>query len=249
MELEGKVAVVTGAGSGLGLATTRLFVSEGARVVALDIVPERLEQLAGDAAIATIAGDVAVQDDIYRTIDTALQRFGRLDILVNNAGILDRLAPAAETTNEIWERVLATNLTGPFLGSRRAIPIMLEQGHGVIVNIASQSGLVGARAGAAYSASKHGIVGLTKNIATTYGDSGIRCVAICPGSMDTRLVRDGFADPSKRGYATLQRTFGTFLRRPVDPIEVARVVLFLASDAASFVNGAVIVADGASLAH
>ncbi len=246
--LEGKVAIVTGAGSGLGLATARLFAEQGARVVALDIVPERLVQLDQNPAIVTVVGDVANSGDVDRMIDTALERFGKLDILVNDAGVVDPFLPVVETTDDIWLRELAVNLTGPFLSSRRAIPIMLEAGCGGIFNISSQAGLAGGRAGAAYSASKHGLIGLTKNIAATYGNSGIRCVAVCPGGMQTRMAADCMVDPSERGFSTMQRTCRSQFRL-ADPKEVANVVLFFASDAASFVNGAVVVADGGGAAH
>jgi NAD(P)-dependent dehydrogenase (short-subunit alcohol dehydrogenase family) len=244
MRLQGRVAIVTGAGSGIGLAITKRFIEEGARVVGGDIVDDHLAVLGGLAGVTPVRADVTAPADAARLV-AAAEGLGRLDVVVNNAGIVDRFLPVGEMTDEVWQRVLAVNLTGPMLLSRAALPAMLKAGHGVIVNIASVAGLAGAKAGAAYTASKHGLVGLTENIAATYAADGIRCVAIAPGGVNTGISLGG--EPSERGYAALNRTMGAALRA-AEPGEIAAVAAFLASDEASFVNGAVIVADGGWLA-
>ena len=167
--LQNKVAIVTGAGSGIGRATAELFHREGAMVVAVDQVAAGLAQLPADERMQSVVADVSRRADDERAVATAVDRFGRLDALCNVAGIVDRLLPVGELTDEVWEHVLAVNLTGPMLAMRAAIPAMLLGGGGVIVNISSIGGLFGARGGAAYAASKHGLIGLTKNVAATYG--------------------------------------------------------------------------------
>lgn len=244
MRLQDKVAIITGAGSGMGLAMTQRFIAEGARVVAGDIAESHLETLRAIPGVTAVHADVTVQADIDQLVATAVG-LGRLDIVVNNAGIVDRFLPAGEMTDEVWNKVLAVNLTGPMMLSRAALPVMLSAGKGVIVNIASVGGLAGARAGAAYVTSKHGLVGLTRNIAATYGPDGIRCVAIAPGGVNTGIPLGG--QPSERGFAALNRTLTANIRTG-EPIEIANVALFLASDEASFINGEIVVADGGWLA-
>ena len=241
MRLDGKVAVVTGAGSGIGQATAQLFHAEGAKVVVTDYRPGGLEKLPKSDRIVSVQGDVSTRADAERMVGTALERFGRIDILCNVAGIVDRLLPVAELTDEVWDRVLAVNLSGPMYTSRAALPAMLKQGGGVILNVSSVGGLFGARGGAAYVASKHGLIGLTKSIAATYGKDGIRCVAVCPGAVNTGISLGG--EPSAKGYEALDRTLPANLRVG-EAGEIAALMLFLASDEASFVNGTALVADG-----
>lgn len=244
--LHEKVAIVTGAASGIGLAITNRFAEEGARVIATDRSAERLQALGGADSIVTTTADVSNRADVERMIALAIERFGRIDILCNNAGIIDNLLPVGELTDEVWNRILAVNLTGPMMSCRAAIPHMLQQGGGVIINISSIGGLFGARGGAAYAASKHGLIGLTRNIAVTYGKDGIRCVAVCPGAVTTAIGQE--MQPSQRGMEALSRTYPAN-PRSADPVEIANVCVFLASDQASFVNGAAIVADGGWTAH
>jgi NAD(P)-dependent dehydrogenase (short-subunit alcohol dehydrogenase family) len=246
MRFTGKVVVVTGAGSGIGKATAQRFVAEGASVVAADIDQARLEALTAEAGAAGaqvwgVQTDLGRRDECERLIDTTQSRFGRVDILVNNAAIMDRFLPVAELTDELWERVLAVNLNGVMYTMRRAIPLMLAQGRGVIVNIASAAAFGGGFAGAAYTTSKHAVIGLTKNTAVMYGKQGLRCVAVCPGAVNTGIPLGG--TPSELGYGALKPELGT-IPRVGEPVELANAILMVAGDDASFINGAVLAVDG-----
>ncbi|GGJ08366.1 3-ketoacyl-ACP reductase [Alicyclobacillus cellulosilyticus] len=254
MKLLGKVAVVTGAASGMGKEMAKVFAQEGAKVVLADIVHESLEQVvteikaSGGTALGVVT-DVSKESDIQQMIDAAVNTFGSLDILVNNAGIMDRMTAAADVTDELWERVFAVNVTGPMRAIRKALPIMIRQGHGVIINTASIGGLCGSRAGAAYTASKHAVIGLTKNVGYQYAKYGIRCNAIAPGAVQTNIMADApNLDPN---YLGVERAMSGMNTNPRvgQPIEIAKVALFLASDDASFINGAVIVADAGWTAY
>jgi len=251
VRLEGKVAVITGAGSGIGRAMAERFTAEGAAVVVADVVEDRVRevvsrlQAAGRRAVGFV-GDVGAETDAERMIDSAVEAFGRLDILCNNAGIMDGVTPAGDLPLELWERVLRVNLTGPFLVCRKAIPIMRAQGGGAILNTGSIGGLHGGRAGAAYTASKHGLVGLTRNIAFMYAGEGIRCNVLCPGAVETAIGLGG--EPNTFGLARLQLGMGT-MPRVAKPEEIAAVAAFLVSDEASYVNGAVVVVDGGWTAY
>lgn len=247
MRLAGKAAVVTGAASGMGEAIARLFAKEGAKVVAADIASEGVQRVvddikeAGGVAIAVTA-NVAAEDDVQKMIDTAVTEFGTLDILVNNAGIMDNMMPAHELTDELWERVLAVNVTGPMRLIRKALPIFMEKGKGNIINIASIGGLNGSRAGAAYTTSKHALVGLTRNVGFQYATSGIRCNAIAPGAVATNIAAT-IREPS--AFGAEKAGMGMALNpRTGEPEEIAHAALFLASEESSFVNGAVLVVDG-----
>ena len=259
--LRDKVAIVTGAASGNGKAIAALFAREGAKVVLVDIdgtevrkVMDMLERQ--NRTVTDIEADITKESCIQRMEDETLEKFGRIDILVNNAGVFDELLPAGEVSDEIWERVISTNLTAPMRGIRKVIPVFERQGGGVIVNTASIAGFTGARGGgAAYVASKHGLIGLTKNVAFNYKDRNIRCNAVAPGRVETNLrVNSEKLIGSRSAY---DHTIGEWKdiedkitdgyvtnMRKCTPDEIARVVLFLASDEASFVNGSVFVADG-----
>jgi NAD(P)-dependent dehydrogenase (short-subunit alcohol dehydrogenase family) len=253
LDFSGRAAVITGAGSGIGAAMAAAFARAGAGVVACDLLPERLEKVVGEIRAAggkavSVAGDVTKGADADRFLAAAVEvggRGGRVDILCNNAGIMDRRMPVDEVDEETWNRVLAVNLTGPYLLCHRSVKLMLAASPpgGVIVNTASVAGLRGGRAGAAYTASKHGLIGLTQNIAATFGMDGIRCNAICPGGVATQIMDAG--PPSERGSRLFQ-----YIYRPeaTDPVNIANLALFLASDAAAFINGAAVVADGGMLA-
>lgn len=246
MKLENKVALITGVGSGIGEATAKLFAEEGAKIIGVDIRQEDIDRVIGDIrkmgkkAIG-VYGNVAKSEDVDNMVNVGVREYGRLDILVNNAGIMDNFVPVAELSQELWERVMAVNVTGPFLATRASLKIMLKQGKGVIINHASVGGLFGVRGGAAYTASKHALIGLTKNIGAVYGEMGIRCVAIAPGGVKTNIART-IDNPNKLGAGKLSQGAGPVIMG--EPEEIAAVALFLASDDASFVNGTVVVADG-----
>ncbi len=246
MRFEGKVVIVTGADRGIGRSTVARFLEEGARVVAADLAPAAgLKEYERDARVAVALGDVSVRADAERIVATAVDRFGRLDVLVNNAGIMDRFLPVGEVTDELWHKVLAVNLTGPMYLARAAMPHLVAS-KGVVVNVTSIGGLFGARGGAAYAASKHGLIGLTKNIAAAYAKDGVRAVAIAPGGVNTGISIGG--EPSARGYEALNRTLPAAVRM-AEPAEIAAVIAFAASGEASFVSGEVLVADGGWTAY
>lgn len=246
MRLEGKVAVVTGAASGMGKAIAELYAQEGASVVVSDLNFEGAEAVVagitsnGGKAIA-VKTNVAVLDDINAMIDTAVNEFGTLDILVNNAGIMDNMAPIEDVNDERWDLIFDINTKGVMRAIRKAIPIFLEKGNGVIVNTASTGGFSGAHAGVAYTASKHAVVGITKNTGFMYAQKGIRCNAIAPGATITNIANT-MTNINEFGLSRTKVTQGV-IPRAGQAEEIAKVALFLASDESSFVNGAVITAD------
>lgn len=253
-KLEKKVTIVTGAGSGMGKAIAILFANEGSKVVATDINAKRLDDLkeeikkiGGD--VTTVVTDVSKESDVELMISTAVKTYGTLDILVNNAGVMDHFAPVGEVDNAMWEKVLKVNLDGPFKAMRSAVKIFLEKGKGVIVNIASIGGVQGARAGAAYTSSKFALVGLSKNTAYMYSKSGIRCNVIAPGGVNTNI--GDTMDMTRITPLINDRIMAGIVTNPRsgESEEIATIALFLASDDSSFVNGAVIVADGGWTAY
>ncbi|MBB6634799.1 SDR family oxidoreductase [Cohnella thailandensis] len=248
MRLEGKVAIVTGAASGMGKAIAELYAKEGAKVVASDLYLEGVQAVVegikanGGTAIA-IKTNVGNLDDVNAMIDTAVNEFGTLDILVNNAGIMDNMAPVGDVDDARWDLVFDVNTKGVMRAIRKAVPIFLEKGKGVIVNTASTGGFSGAHAGAAYVASKHAVVGLTKNTAFMYAQKGIRCNAIAPGGVATNIVnQEAMAKFDQFGASRTMLASGV-MPRVGTPEEIAQVALFLGSDESSFVNGAIVTAD------
>ena len=244
--LEGKVAVVTGAGSGIGRASAELFAAEGARVAVVDVNSESSQETAeaigqaGGEAIA-VPTDVSDPEAVQAMADAAVERFGRVDVLMSNAGILDDFEPAAETSDEVWNRILGVNLNGMFFTARALIPQMLEHGGGAIINVASTAGLNGGNGGAAYTTSKHGVIGFTRQLCFDYARKGIRCNVICPGAVETGMTEEIFSS----GDAEVMKAVESApIGRWAQPEELAAAALFLASDDASFVNGAVYVVDG-----
>lgn len=250
-ELDAKVAVITGAGSGMGKAIAELFSHEGAKLVLADVNTERLNSVVksitdtGGTAVAVIA-NVLLEDDVNKMIGSAISNFGRIDVLVNNAGVLDDFLPAGEVTNAVWDRVMGINVNGPLYACRLAIPLMLKQGNGVIINVSSVGGFCGARAGVSYTTSKHALIGMTKNIAYHYADKGIRCNTIAPGGVKTN-IGEGMK-PNELGYAKLSLGMNTNIRMG-EPKEIAEIALFLASNRSSLMNGAVVVADAGWTAY
>lgn len=252
MRLNGKVAVVTGAAYGMGREIAKLYAREGAKVALGDISLDMARQAAaeiesGGGSAAAVLANVAKEEDIQNLIDTAVRKFGTLDILVNNAGIMDNFVPAGDLTDELWERVFAVNATGPMRAIRKALPIFLQKGSGVIINIASVGGLFGSRAGAAYTASKHAVIGLTKNIGFQYAQSGIRCNAIAPGAVNTNIAST-ITQPNQFGMRKAGLGF-SLSPKTGEPGEIAAIALFLASEESSFINGAVITADAGWTAY
>ena len=249
MKLRNKAVVVTGASSSLGMAITEMLAREGAHVLAVAMGTKRLEELAvrlGDAPgeIVPFVGDMTVKADIEGMVDEAVKRFGKLDILINNAGLMDDYSPVGEFTDAVFEKVLKLNLEAPAYAMRRAIREFEREGGGTIINIASVGGLFGGRAGAAYTASKHGLIGLTKNTAFMYAHKNIRCNAICPGSIKREMGSYDFVEElNETGKGMAMKGEG-LVDRPGEAEEIAEVAVFLASDSASYVNGQAIVVDG-----
>jgi NAD(P)-dependent dehydrogenase (short-subunit alcohol dehydrogenase family) len=241
---EGKVALVTGAASGIGRATVERLVAEGAKVIAVDV--QALD--AGDTgngadAVVALAGDVSDPATAPAAVATAIDRFGRLDVLANIAGIL-RTANTHEHSLEVWDQVLAINLTGTFLFCRAALPVMLEAGGGAIVNTSSTAALAGHPWAAAYSASKGGVLALTKVLAVEYAKAGIRANAVCPGSIRTPITGD-FDLPEGADAKLVHRIMS--ITRPEGPEVVAAAIAYLASDDARHVNGESLRIDGGTL--
>lgn len=250
-KLENKTVIVTGAASGMGKAISLLFASEGANLVLADLKQNEIDQVVntiikdGGKAIGIVC-NVANESDIKTLIDETIKKFSTLDILVNNAGVMDDFMPIDFVTNELWNRVMDVNLNGPFYACRLSIPIMLKQGNGNIINIASVGGLFGSRAGLSYTTSKHALIGLTKNIGFMYAQKGIRCNAIAPGGVNTNIGKD--MKPNKFGYERCV-SGGANMPRTGESNEIANTALFLACNDSSFINGAVITADGGWTAY
>ncbi|WP_214711166.1 MULTISPECIES: SDR family oxidoreductase [unclassified Exiguobacterium] len=249
MRLSGKVAIVTGAASGMGKSIAELYAKEGARVVVsdmnLDGAQAVVEGISGEAfAIQT---DVTSEEALQQLFDETVKTFGQVDILVNNAGIMDGMEPVGEISNDRWEKIFAVNTVSVMKSMRIAVDLFTKQGHGVIVNNISAGGLYGARAGAAYTASKHAVVGLTKNTAFMYADQNIRCNGIAPGAVATN-IGSTMTNMSQAGFGRQQ--LGMAINPRIgQPEEIAQLALFLDSDESSFINGQVVAIDGGWTAY
>jgi NAD(P)-dependent dehydrogenase (short-subunit alcohol dehydrogenase family) len=245
MRIKDKIAVVTGAGSGIGLAIARLLASEGAKVVAADWNTGSLEAAVRDisGSIITVQANVADETECVAMIDRAIAEFGRIDVLVNNAGVMDLFQSVADLDNAMWQRCMTVNVDGPMYAMRRAVPAMLAQGGGSIINIASAAALGGGSAGAAYTASKYALVGLTMSTAYQYARQGLRCNALAVGGVTTNIM------DSVKGMAVDQAALARLqpyhASSPgmLEPIDVANLALFLASDESRHLNGALIPID------
>ena len=248
MRLQDKVAIITGSGSGIGRATALLFAREGATVMSMDIIGETAEATARDIKDAGgkadyVQGDVAIDADVERMVKTTVERFGRVDILVNNAGIL-AVMRIPQVSEDVWDRIIDVNLKGVFLGCKHVIPQMMEQGGGAIVNVSSVAGVRGEANFSAYSASKGGVALITRTLAVEYARFNIRVNCVCPGLIKTPMFDRQLALIGDQEKA-LERMKRTIPRRQIgEADEVARGILFLASDEASLVMGAALPMDG-----
>jgi NAD(P)-dependent dehydrogenase (short-subunit alcohol dehydrogenase family) len=247
----GKVAVVTGAAGGIGRATCSLLARDGARVVAVDLERGLLDAVvdavaaAGSEALAVVA-DVSSAADVQRYLDEATRRFGGVDFLVNNAGIEGVVRPLEDYPEDVFERVMAVNVRGVFLGLKYAHPVLRARGGGAIVNLSSIAGITGNPMVSAYIASKHAVIGLTRSAAMSYPAAGIRVNAVLPAPIDTRMMRsleEGFA-PGAGEVLRQTMTAQIPLGRYGAPEEVAAVIAFLLSDDARYVNGSLYTVDG-----
>jgi NAD(P)-dependent dehydrogenase (short-subunit alcohol dehydrogenase family) len=246
--LEGKVAAITGAASGIGESCARRFVEEGARVVIGDIQIGRGEALAAELGPSAVFAhcDVTVEDNVANMVDIAVDHFGQLDVMINNAGIVGARGPLADLPLDQWRATIDVLLTGTFLGVKHASRVMQARGSGSIINMASTAGVQGGLGPHAYAAAKHGVVGLTKNAGAELCRSGIRVNCIAPGSTATPLVAKAHLDDHEAVDAVGERlaTMSPLKGRAGMPIDIANAALYLASDEAGMINGQCLTVDG-----
>lgn len=248
MKLADRVAIITGAGSGIGQATAIMFAQEGAKVVVADYAPqggqetvEKIHQAGGEAIF--VKTDVSKSGDVQRMIDTTIETYGRIDVLFNNAAVTIP-ASVVDATEEIWDKTMDIDLKGVFLPSKYAIPHMIEAGGGSVINTASMCGLVASTNQAPYSAAKGGVVALTRQMAIDYAPHNIRVNGIAPSECRTPMF-EGFINQTPDPEATMQRLVARIpLGRVAEPDELASAALFLASDDASYVTGVTLPVDG-----
>lgn len=250
MKFDGKIALVTGAASGIGLVTAQRFAELGAAVVLSDVQREKgesaAETLKADGHTATfIYADVSDYDSVRQLLESIRETYGRLDFAFNNAGIEGAFAPVGQSSVENWHRVISINLDSVFYCMREEVPLMQESG-GVIINCSSIAGLVGTSGGSAYAASKHGVIGMTRSAALDLARQNIRVNAVCPGAVDTPMIQRAFEDnPSARKQVEEMQPIGRMAR----PEEVAAAVMWLCDDEAAVVTGIALPIDGAWTAH
>lgn len=242
--LDGKIALITGAASGIGRAQALLFAREGAAVVAADLNGDGVEQVVSEIQAEGGTGlavkvDVSDQHSVQAAVDTAVARFGRIDILSNTAGAFDHYRQTLDTPRELWDKLIAVNLTSQYLVTNAVLPIMLANGGGRVVSIASGAGLMGGGGGAAYTSTKHAVIGYTRQLAAGYGKQGIRANAIAPGLIDTPMVADVSHTEETRTWLATQP--GVRLGRPED---IANAALFLVSDESEYIHAVTLPVDG-----
>jgi NAD(P)-dependent dehydrogenase (short-subunit alcohol dehydrogenase family) len=242
--LNNRVAIVTGGASGIGKATAELFVKEGAKVIIGDLASSKGAEVAAQLGAIFVATDVRESSQIEALVKNATTRFGRLDVMYNNAGI-GPAGPLLQFSEEDYHRTIAVDLDSVFWGLKHAGKVMVAQGRGAIVSTASVAGVSGSPGLSAYNAAKHGVVGLTRNAALEFARFGVRVNCVCPGVIETPLVMDNFA-----GFEGARKVLDGLhpMGRMGQPIEIAKAVLFLASDDSSFVTGHALVVDGGMMA-
>lgn len=244
--LKDRVAIITGSGAGIGKEIAHNFAKEGAKVVIADFNEEALnktvEELKAEGYEALgVKVNVAVEEDVAKMVDDTVQVFGQVNILVNNAGVGDNMQAAANVKDETWERVMNINVNGVMRALRKIIPVFTKNGGGTIVNMASISGLTGGRGGLAYTAAKHAVVGMTKNVASQYGPQNIRCNAIAPAQVETGFAAN-MTNVDEFGMKVATR--GVNLMPKAGTVQdIANIALFLASDESAYINGVAIAAD------
>ena len=252
MRLDGKVALITGAGTGIGAAIAERFVADGARICITGRRRETLHEVAQSlpvGRVVTCAGDVTKLEDAKRMVETVLEVAGTLDVLVNNAAIDPGGTTVVDIDPELWHRVLETNLTGPMYLMKASIPHMIKGGGGSIINIASLGGLRCLPGMPAYCSSKAGLIMLTQQVALDFGPSNIRCNAVCPGGTRTAMLEESIAPLSEVLGTDLEGVFACIssmvpLRRTANPSEITGICSYLASDDSTFMTGAVLLLDG-----
>ncbi|KAF4549807.1 Short chain dehydrogenase-like protein 18 [Elsinoe fawcettii] len=248
MSFSGKTAIVTGGCGGLGAAISKAFLDAGANVVAVDINADLIKSFGesnNGSNLLTHQADITDEAALDKLFSEASSKFGQVDILINNAGIMDRFEPVGELDKKTWDRVINVNLTAPYLTSKRLANHVAEKGHkGSIVNVSSLAGTTGWAAGASYTASKWGLIGLTKNIAAFYSDKNIRCNAIMPGPMHTSIadhLKDGYSQAGMAMQQKKQASMGPLSELP----DVAALVLFLSGETAKTISGSCVPIDSA----
>ncbi len=245
---EGKVVVVTGGCQGIGRAAVEAFAREGAKVAIVDINVELGEKLVGELSkkeveAIFIKADVSQPEEVKAMVDAVVQKWGRLDVLVNNAGIYTQ-GTVLETSEELWQKIMAVDLTSAFLCTKYAVPVMVQSGGGVIVNVASEAGLVGIKGQVAYNTAKAGLIGFTKSCAVDLAEKGIRVNAICPGTTETPLVHEALKRSGDPDRTRKMLEESRPLRRLGRPEEIAEAILFLADPDVGYMTGAILSVDG-----